>query len=66
MSTEEELSMLTEQEKSIFGSMPDDRAIGVDELMRLGFGCSDIMGTMAMLEIKGLVSSLPGGLYIKN
>lgn len=66
MSTEEELSMLTEQEKSMFSSMPDDRAIGVDELMRLGFGCSDIMGTMAMLEIKGLVSSLPGGLYIKN
>lgn len=66
ISTEEELAMLDEHEKVLFLSMPDDRAVGVDELMRLGYSCSDIMGTMAMLEIKGLVSSLPGGLYIKN
>ncbi len=63
---DEELATLDDLEREIFLLMPDDRAIGVDEMAKSGFNCSDIMGTMAILEIKGFVSSLPGGLYIKN
>ncbi len=66
ISAEAELAALEDNEKEIFLAIPDDRAIGVDALMRLGYSCSEVMGTLAMLEIKGLVSSLPGGLYIKN
>ncbi|MBQ8207155.1 MAG: DNA-processing protein DprA [Clostridia bacterium] len=66
ISTEEELAKLTEHEREMFLAMPDDRATGVDAMMRLGYNCSDVMGTLAMLEIKGYISSLPGGLYIKN
>ena len=65
-SIDEELASLDETERSILLLMPDDRAIAVDEIARSGLGCSEIMGTMAILEIKGFVSSLPGGLYIKN
>ncbi len=64
--TDEELASLSELERGILLLMPDDRAISVDEIARGGFDCSDIMGTMAILEIQGFVSSLPGGLYIKN
>ena len=66
ISAEAELAELSEHEREMFLAMPDDRAVSVDAMMRLGYGCSDVMGTFAMLEIKGLVSSLPGGLYIKN
>ena len=58
-------SSLSEVELKVLSSMPDDRAVSVDALMRFGFSASEIMGTLAMLEIKGFVSSLPGGLYIK-
>lgn len=57
---------LSADEKKMLEALPDDRAIGIDALMRQGFPCSDAMAILAMLEIKGLVSSLPGGLYIKN
>ena len=63
---DEELADLDEIEREILLLMPDDRAIGVDEIAKSGLGCSEIMGTMAILEIKGFVSSLPGGLYVRN
>lgn len=64
--TSEGFDELEEAEKKLLLAMPDDRAVGIDELIRQGFPCSDAMGTLALLEIKGFVSSLPGGLYIKN
>lgn len=63
---DQELASLDETERGILLLMPDDRAIGVDEISRGGFSCPNIMATMAILEIKGFVSLLPGGLYIKN
>ncbi|MEE0968932.1 MAG: DNA-processing protein DprA [Clostridia bacterium] len=64
--TESQLEELDKSERDILFAMPDDRAIGVDALVRLGYSCSDVMCALVMLEIKGLVSSLPGGLYIKT
>ncbi len=63
---EKELEELDENERNVLEAMPDDRAVAIDEIMHHGFECSGVMGTLAMLEIKGLVTSLPGGLYIKT
>ena len=63
---DEDIESLDETERTILLFMPDDRAVGVDQIARSGIECSEIMGTMAILEIKGFVSSLPGGLSIKN
>lgn len=65
-STEEELASLSAEERAILAAMPDDRAVSVDELSSTGLECQNIMSSLAMLEIEGIVSSLPGGLYIKN
>lgn len=62
----EMLSSLSERERKIFTEMPIDRAISIDRLGALGFSVGDIMTAMTILEIRGLVTSLPGGLYLKK
>lgn len=62
----EVLASLSEEHRLIFSEMPDDRAVNTDRLTRLGFTVGEIMSFMTTLEIYGLVSSLPGGLYIKR
>lgn len=62
----EVLSSLSERERKIFTEMPIDRAISIDRLGALGFSVGDIMTAMTILEIRGLVTSLPGGLYLKK
>ena len=37
----------------------------VDALTRLGFGMGEVMAALTVLEIKGLVQSLPGSLYAR-
>lgn len=60
------LASLSDEHRLIFSEMPDDRAVNTDRLTRLGFTVGEIMSFMTTLEIYGLVSSLPGGLYIKR
>ena len=60
------LASLDDFHRRLFNEIPDDRAIPVDALARLGYSIGEIMSAMTLLEIKGLVSSLPGGLYIKR
>ena len=60
------LASLDEKHRTLFAEIPDDRAITVDALAKLGYSIGEIMTAMTMLELKGLVSSLPGGLYIKR
>lgn len=60
------LAALDENARKLFSEMPDDRAINSDALARLGFPIGEVMSIMTTLEIQGLVSSLPGGLYIKR
>ncbi len=66
INTEEELADLDKNEREIFCAMPDDRAVNADFFVRFGFSCAEAISTLALLEIRGLVSSLPGGLYIKT
>ena len=60
------LASLDEKHRTLFAEIPDDRAVTVDALAKLGYSIGEIMTAMTMLELKGLVSSLPGGLYIKR
>ena len=65
-SSAEVLASLDEKHRALFAEIPDDRAVTVDALAKLGYSIGEIMTAMTMLELKGLVSSLPGGLYIKR
>lgn len=60
------LASLSDRERRIFTEMPFDRAISIDRLSALGFSIGDIMTAMTILEIRGLVTSLPGGLYLRK
>ena len=65
-SSAEVLASLDERHRALFAEIPDDRAVTVDALAKLGYSIGEVMTAMTMLELKGLVSSLPGGLYIKR
>lgn len=65
-SSDDVLRSLDEKQRKLFEEIPIDRAIPIDALAKLGYGIGEIMSTMTVLEVKGLVSSLPGGLYIRR
>lgn len=60
------LQSLDEKQRRIFDEMPLDRAISLDYLLKTGFKLGEIMSALTKLEIKGLISSLPGGLYTRK
>lgn len=60
------IKTLTERQAAIFSEMPLDTPVTLDHLVRLGFGMGEVMSALTVLEIKGLVSSLPGALYIRK
>ena len=64
--SEEVLASLSEIQRGIFNALPLDHAVAVDYLMKEGFSMSEIMSSMTMLEIKGLVVALPGGLFSRK
>lgn len=64
--SEQALLSLTETQRKLFEALPLDHAVAVDYLMKAGFSMSEIMSAMTMLEIKGLVVALPGGLYSRK
>jgi DNA protecting protein DprA len=57
---------LGETEQKIFSEMPLDTAVSADYFTKTGYKFSDIMSALTRLEIKGLVASLPGGLYTRK
>ena len=50
---------------AILQTMPDDRAVAMDELNPLGYSSGEIMTALTMLELTGLIQKLPGALYTK-
>lgn len=64
--SEKALLSLTEAQRRIFEALPLDHAVPVDYFVKAGFTMPEIMSAMTMLEIKGLVISLPGGLYSRK
>ena len=57
---------LSEKQRKIFEEIPLDKAITVDYLTAAGFSMGEVMSTLTILEIKGLISSLPGALYVRK
>ncbi len=60
------LEKLSEKQRKIFDEMPLDRAVTVDYLTKTGFALGEVISALTVLEIKGLVSSLPGALYVRK
>lgn len=52
--------------RKIFESLPHDRAVSADAVVGEGISASDAITALTMLELYGLVGSLPGGLYIRK
>lgn len=60
------LESLSEKHRKIFEEIPLDRAIPTDYLINSGFKLSEVIAALTVLEIKGLITSLPGGLYARK
>ena len=52
--------------RKIYDCLPPDRAVSADVALIDGLTPSDVITSLTMLEIAGLVSSLPGGMYIRK
>ncbi len=64
--SEDMLAGLDESVRKIFSSMPHDVPVSPDSLVEEGFSAPDVVTSLTMLELCGLVSSLPGGLYVRK
>lgn len=60
------LATLDTATRRVFNLMPLDRAVSPDEFASAGVGIAEAVTALTMLEINGLVSSLPGGTYIRK
>ena len=60
------LASLDEKTRRVFEAIPCDRAISLDKLMALGYKVNELIAATTFLEIKGLINSLPGSLYIRK
>ena len=64
--SEKALSELSEEHRNIFREFPIDRAVTMDDLCKSGYSVSQVMSAITVLEMKGLISTLPGNLYIRR
>jgi len=62
----EALKSLSEKQRKVFEEMPLDLPVTVDYLTKTGLRLGDVISALTVLEVKGLVSSLPGALYIRK
>lgn len=50
----------------VFESIPCNAPVSVDRIVCEGLSTAEVVTALTMLEIMGLISSLPGGLYIRK
>ena len=50
---------------AVYRAMPAGRAVSIDEICATGIPAGQVMTALTMLELNKLVSSLPGGRYIR-
>jgi DNA processing protein len=60
------LSTLDEFTRRVFEALPIDKAVSPDALAAQGMDIGAAITSLTMLELYGLVSSLPGGLYVRK
>ena len=63
---ESALEGLTDEQRKIFNELPCDKPTSVDMLLKGGYNIGTLMASLTILEIKGLITSLPGGMYIRK
>ena len=59
------LAALPNDCREVFEAMPIGRPVTADELCRAGFDIAQLMIAFTMLEVSGLITTLPGGLYCR-
>lgn len=64
--SEELLQKLDDRTRRIFEEIPIDHAASIEKLCALGYTVGDVMSSLTTLEINGLISTLPGSLYIRR
>lgn len=57
---------LSPTQLAVLAAMPEGAAVGLDRICESGIDASTAMTTLTMLEINGLVESLPGNRYLKK
>ena len=57
---------LDEKTRSVLEAMPLDRPVRPEAIKVNGMGVAEVITAITMLEIYGLIESLPGGVYIKK
>ena len=57
---------LDEKTAAVFEAIPCKSPVSVDRIICSGLSTSDVITALTMLEIMGLISSLPGGLYVRK
>ena len=57
---------LDDKTARVFEAIPCKSPVSVDRIVCDGLSAQDVIGALTMLEIMGLVSSLPGGLYVRR
>lgn len=60
------LSELDEVSRKIYEAMPKGRAVSPDGIVVEGVGIGEIITSLTLLELSGLVSSQAGGLYCRH
>ena len=61
----EQLALLGERERRVFEAIPMDHPVAIDRLQLLGYNTGELLTALSLLEIKGLIQTLPGGLYCR-
>ena len=57
---------MDEKTRQIFNDFPMDRAVTMDNLCSMGHSIADITVALMTLEMNGLISTLPGNLFIRR
>ena len=65
-SAETALAGLDDVTRRVFSLLPLDRAITADAFLPAGIGIAEAVTALTVLEIEGLVVSLPGGMYTRK
>ena len=60
------LEGLDDVSRRVFDLMPIDKAVSPDAFAVEGMNIGEVITALTMLEISGLISALPGGLYVRK
>ena len=60
------VASLNETQRTILNAIPSEEPIAVDKLKHLGLPMGTLLAAISVLQIKGLVRSLPGGMISRK